>query len=127
MRGSDDRSVGQHLEQAMPIEASLLTERNRLGNRLHSDSQQGVHDKLHRRSGAARPEIKILSGDSAKDRLSGREAFLVASPEQGQLTLLGSRSTPRDSYVEHVNSILGANSREFLRSLRIHGAQVDDQ
>src|SRR6266481_8171218 len=107
MRWRDDRSLGQHVEQTIAIKTSLLTKRNGLGNRLHSDSQQGVHDKLHRRPGAARPQIKILSGDHAEDRLGGSEVSLVSAPEQSQRPVLGGRSAPRYSHVEYVNSTLG--------------------
>ena len=91
----------------MAIEPSLLTECHGLGNRLHSDSQQGVHDKLHRRSGAVRPHIKILFGDRAKDRLGGVETSQVSASEQGQRPLRGGGSTPRYGHVEDVNSPLG--------------------
>src|SRR5208282_4096699 len=111
VRRSDDCSLRQHLEQTIVIEASLLTECNGLGNGLHSDSQQCVHDKLHGRSGAARPQIKILSGDGAKDRLGGGEGGLVSAPQQDQRPLLGDRSTPRYGHVEGVNSTLGTQSR----------------
>src|ERR1035438_742594 len=79
--GSDDGSLGQHLEQTIAIETRLLTQCHGLRNRLHADSQEGVHDKLHRRAGTARPQIKMLSGDGLKDRLGGVEAIPVASSE----------------------------------------------
>jgi hypothetical protein len=33
----------------MTIQAFLLTQGNRLGNRLHANTQQGICDEFHRR------------------------------------------------------------------------------
>jgi hypothetical protein len=83
MGRSDDRGLSKNLQQSIAIETGLLTERYGLGNCLHPNSQQGVHDKLHSCSGTAGPQIKILSGDHFEDRLGRGEARLISAPEQG--------------------------------------------
>src|SRR5476651_2601243 len=108
MRRSNNRGLGENVQQSITIETSLLSKYKGLGNCLHPDSQQAVHDKLHGCSGTARPQIKILSGDYSKDRLGGGDASLISAPEQGQRPLLGGRCTPRYGHVEHMNSTLGA-------------------
>src|SRR2546422_919453 len=106
MRWSNRRSLGQHIEQAIAIKSSLLTECDGFGNRLHSNSQQGVRHKLHRRSGTTRPQIKILLRDRAKNRLSGLKTCFVTTAEQSQQPPFGGRSAPRYSHVENLNSPL---------------------
>src|SRR5260370_32092070 len=101
---SYDCSLGQHFEHAIAVKTSFLTKCHSLRYRLHSDSQQGVHDELHRRSEAAWPEIKVLLGDATKDRLSAVEAFLASASEQGQQPLFGGRSLPRYTLVDNLNS-----------------------
>src|SRR6266478_7425832 len=122
MRWSNHCSLGQHVQQTIAIKTSFLTECDGFGNRLHPNSQQGVHHKLHRRSGAAWPEIKILLGDNAKDRLGSVEVVLVSAPEQGQQSVFGGRSAPRYSHVQNLNSALQTKFRELLRGLWIHRA-----
>ncbi len=53
---SDYRSFCKNAEQTAAIEPRLLTECYGLGNRLHSNSEQSVHDKLHNRTRAAWPQ-----------------------------------------------------------------------
>src|SRR5882672_4035392 len=106
MRWSNYCSLGQHVQQAIAIKPCLLTECDSFGNRLHSNSQQGVHDKFHRCSGTTRPQIEILLRDRAKNRLSGLKACFVTTTEQSQQPLFGGRSAPRYSHIEDLNSTL---------------------
>src|SRR5208282_5784323 len=104
---SDDRSLGQHLEQTIAVETSLLPERNGFGNRLHSDAEQAVHHKLHDRSGAIWSQIKIAPRDRPENRRGSVKASPVSASEQNQGSLLGNRSATRHGHVEEVNSTLG--------------------
>src|SRR6267378_3002023 len=106
MRWSNHCSLGQYVQQAIAIKTSLLTECDGFGNRLHSNSQQRVCHKLHRRSGTTRPQIKIPSRDRAKNGLSGLKACSVTTAEQSQQPLFGGRCTPGYGHVKDINSTL---------------------
>src|ERR1700722_15597958 len=108
VRGGDNGGLGHHVEQAIAIETSLFTECNGFGDRLHSDSQQAVDDKLHAGPGAARPHIKPFSRHHAEDRFGGVEAILVSAPEKDERSLLGGWRAPRYGHVEHVHPKLRA-------------------
>src|SRR6266446_5122996 len=112
MRWSNHCRLGQHVQQAITIKTSLLTECDGFSNRLHSNSQQRVCHKLHRRSGTAWPQIKILLRDRAKNRLSGLKACFVTTAEQSQQPLFGGRCTSGYGHVKNVNSTFGTLSRE---------------
>ena len=65
---SNHGGMGQYIEQSIAIESGFLTEGNGLGDGLHSDTQQSIHDQFHRRAGTTGSEIKILLRDRAKNR-----------------------------------------------------------
>src|SRR2546426_11487634 len=104
----------------MAIKAFLLTQGNRLGDRLHSNSQQGIRNKLHRGPRAAAAQIKILTGDRAEDWLGCLKKFFISSTEERQRTLFSRRSAARDRRVQTFHTSLATQVVQFTRSRGKH-------
>src|SRR5689334_7107478 len=110
----------------MAIEAFLLAEGNRLGDRLHANSQQGICDKLHRSPrAAAAAQIKILTADRAEDRLSGLKEFLVSATEERQGALFSGGRAAGNRRVQECHASLMTQFVELARSCRQHRAHLD--
>src|SRR5258708_7096398 len=105
----------------MTIQSFLLAQSNRLSNRLHSDSQQGIRDKFHRRPRAAPTQIKILAGNRGEDRLGSLKKFFVSAAEERQRTLFSSRGAARYRRVQTFHSVLPTQVVELARSRGRHG------
>src|SRR6266545_1606578 len=84
----------------MAIEAFFLSQGNRLGDRLHANSQQSIRDELHCCPRATATEIKVLFGDRAEDRLRGLKELLVSAAEECQRTLFSLRGAARDRRIQ---------------------------
>src|SRR5712691_12833069 len=110
----------------MAIEAFLLAQGNRFSNRLHSNSQQGVRNELHRGPCAAAAQIKILAGDRAEDWLGGLKEFFVSPAEERQRTLFSGRSAARDRRIQKFHSSLATQVVQFARSRGKHGAHLEN-
>src|SRR5882672_10120591 len=110
----------------MAIKAFLLAEGNRLSDRLHSNSKQGVRNELHRGPRAAAAQIKILAGDRAEDWLGGLKEFFVSPAKERQRTLFSSRCAARDRRVQTFHASLATQAVQLARSRGKHGAHLDD-
>src|SRR6266849_1245292 len=109
----------------MTIKAFLLTQGNRFSNRLHSNSQQGVRNELHRGPCAAAAQIKILAGDRAEDWLGRLKKFFVSPREERQCTLFSGRGAARDRRVQKFHSSLATQVVQFARSRGKHRTHLD--
>ncbi|HEY6345676.1 MAG TPA: hypothetical protein VIY49_29605 [Bryobacteraceae bacterium] len=81
MRGSNNGGFGQGVEEEVVLKAEPGAERERLGNGLHPQAQQGVHDELHGYTGTAGAHIEPLTGDGSENRLGSFESSAVAAAE----------------------------------------------
>src|SRR4029077_5914298 len=105
---SNHGGVGQYVEESIAIESGFLTKSNGLGDGLHPDTKQSIHDQFHGRARTTGSEVEILSRDRAKNRFGVMKHLLIAATEQGERALLGSRRAAGNRNIKYADSAGGA-------------------
>ena len=121
------RTLGDHLQRQLHVQAGALTEGDALGQTLHQTSDTDLIDHLGELSGAGRTHQRDRSGEAFNHWFGARIVGCIAPHHHGQHAVLGPGLATRHRRIQKADAACFGRGVQFTGNGGRGGGVIDEQ